>query len=296
VSTQLPRRTVSELVVLYRLEPSIVDYYVEGSSDRVFIEYLVRGTRAKVREIDEIDVPAEAVNELGLDGGGARSRLMALAARWESEFGSSETPSILCIIDADFDYLLARVGTAQRFLRRTDYSCLEAYWFNELHVAKYLGFAFQGACTIKASELLEFLTPILKEIFFIRASNFILGLNLTWLDPISCCVNSESAVLFDRDLFMQRWLNKNASSSEQEVIEEKIRELRSRASVDVRYSMNGHDLVKLLAWVLRPFARRHRELAREEVVARMLAASVERHEVTSYPLLEEIVRIAEASK
>jgi len=261
----------------------------------VFFQYLVRGTKAKIREVDDVDVPAETVAEAGLEGGGARGRLVALARRFEAMFGGSQSPSILCVIDADFDYLIPPAEPEWRFLRRTDYSCMEAYWFNERHIEKYLAFAFHGTCTVKATELLDFLSPILKEIFLIRAAHFVLGLGLTWLDPITCCVRRASGVVFDRDLFIQRWLNKNAASGQKQAVEEKVNSLMSRAPADIRYSMNGHDLVKLLAWIVRPFAGRHRELASEEVVARMLACCVERDEVTSYPVLGEVVNMAEAS-
>ena len=124
-----PRRTLGELRALYVLEPTLTDFYVEGRTDRVFLEVALQGTRAKIVEIDDVFVPPDYLANLSLGAHSNRDRVVALARWLEDELSDSVTYRVRCVVDADFDRLLGRAAIAERFLRLSDFACVEAYWF-----------------------------------------------------------------------------------------------------------------------------------------------------------------------
>ena len=56
------RRKISEVVQLYRLEPTLRDIYVEGISDNLIIESFLEENNimgVSIYEIDKIDLPSK---------------------------------------------------------------------------------------------------------------------------------------------------------------------------------------------------------------------------------------------
>src|SRR5690242_18413563 len=123
MTESIPRRSVSELVALYRVEPDLCDFYVEGRADKVFLENSVPGCH--VVEIESIDIPSILVSQAGLTSG-SKQRLTVLAAELEALIPINAGTHVRCVVDADFDRIFGREVSASRFLRYTDFSCLES--------------------------------------------------------------------------------------------------------------------------------------------------------------------------
>lgn len=102
---QLPRRRLSELVTLYRLEPNSRDLFVEGTTDKAVFDFLLQEARpfgCSVRWIDEIELDAFDVTGML----GAKGRVIALATFAERE----DINNIVCVIDRNVDSVVALEG------------------------------------------------------------------------------------------------------------------------------------------------------------------------------------------
>ena len=128
------RRTLDELVARYELEPDLRDIYVEGKTDKLFLEWFLRNRGIQnivVYEIETVDISAEKLFELQLKDNN-RSRVITLALYLQDKFPET-TPHVICIADKDFDWLFDITYQCD-LLFFTDYSCLEMYLFNELQL------------------------------------------------------------------------------------------------------------------------------------------------------------------
>jgi hypothetical protein len=288
--SQIPRRTLDELITLYTLEPDIADFYVEGRTDRAFLEYVAAHDSAQVIEIDAVDVPASYLGELALSPG-ARDRVIGLASSLQEAFGSADGFKVRCIIDSDLDRILDRHPPQSDFLLVTDFSCLEAYWFDHEHLMKYRKVGLHDAGDLKNVDLLDAVTDVLRECFLLRAAAETLRLSLAWVDPMKSCVVRNGIVEFDRDDFLAKWLNKNGSHSQKGSLVNEVEKLRKNLPSDRRHYIHGHDLTKMIAWYVRPHVATN-QLAHPEVVSRMLACCCERQKMLEHTMLETLAKIA----
>ena len=119
------RRTLDELVSRYKLEPSLCDIYVEGKTDKLFLEWFLNDRGIKdfaVYDIDTIDLPTEILlNDFQLKDN-KRSRVIALALYLQKQMSVVHS-HVICIADKDFDWLLD-IQYECDCLFFTDYSCL----------------------------------------------------------------------------------------------------------------------------------------------------------------------------
>ena len=120
----LPRRRLSELLTLYRLNPAARDVFVEGTSDRAILDYVLQearpfGTAVRWIEDIELDEPQFA------GPGGAKGRLISLAELARER----QCLSIICLVDRNTAEPSAAEQQPQ-FLYTTVYPDLE------FHVAK----------------------------------------------------------------------------------------------------------------------------------------------------------------
>jgi hypothetical protein len=203
----VPRRTIEDLTALYQLHPKLADFYVEGRTDRLFLEYLFEEADAKVIEIEEVEMPYDALQTRGLTEGN-RQRVITLAANLHDAFIDEGLVSTRCIIDADFDRALGRDSGDNRFLRRTDYSCVESYWFDRYHLDKYIRFGLRQVQGLADRDISADLSPVLRSLFVLRAAGMAIRKDLTWLSPIRSLDWTEERIVFDRLRFVERWLNR----------------------------------------------------------------------------------------
>ena len=64
------RRKLQELVALYKLHPELRDVYVEGDSDRSFIEWFIgeKGlNRVNIYCIETVEIPQDAVRTANVE-------------------------------------------------------------------------------------------------------------------------------------------------------------------------------------------------------------------------------------
>lgn len=280
----LPRRTLDELLALYMLEPGLIDFYVEGRTDRVFLEYLIPG--AHVIEIDAVDVPRSLLETVGLTPS-ARNRVIGLAAFLHERLPKNAGEKVRCIVDADMDRFLERETPQFRLLRLTDFCCIEAYYFDHKHLLKYRQIGLHDVGALGQTDLWREMQPSVIDFFLIRAALASREFSWSWISPTTCCKQSAGRITFDITEFVRRLANKNSARSEEAILLEEIARLREKVSGDSRHFVHGHDFIELLSWYIRPHVR-EKQLAHSEVVARMLACCYEMAEAFGHPLLQEL--------
>ncbi|MFF7186254.1 DUF4435 domain-containing protein [Streptomyces sp. NPDC008222] len=294
MADSIPRRRIEEFAALYEFEPEVVDFFVEGRSDRVLIEHLLEDSRQHVRvwEVGDVDIPSSLVAEVD-ESVGARGRVVALAHELEKLLQEEDRDyPVLCIADADFDHILGgNVEQSSRFLAVTDFSCLESYYWNLKVLRKYLRISLHDTIPLSAEDFMTKVESAMREVYLIRLSATALSLQLSWIDPASCCGDAKKSGSFDREEYLRRLLNKNSATAHRKEIEKGVEVFRETLPEDARHFVHGHDLCKLISWLIRPYIR-DRNLSAEEVVSRTLACCVEQADLIAYPLFTRIGELA----
>ena len=268
VSSGDERRTIEELATRYELEPTLRDIYVEGGFDvSVVGEVLTQAGcyDAAVYEINVVDIPPEVLVKHNLPDGN-KGRVMALCFELDPQIATPAQVSGL--VDRDYDRVVGR-EYANRLLVFTDYSCMEMYFFDELVIARFCRIFVRRNGEL-ATQLIQELTPILRDLFFIRATNEALQLGLHWLDADKQCAIQNGALELNRKTFVQRYLNKNAMLHELGRFNETLESFqRTSDERETRHQINGHDFVRLLAKRLHPIVR-NKTIADADVIERVL--------------------------
>lgn len=279
------RWKIPELSARYKLEPSLRDVFVEGRTDRSFFQwYLLKSgfTDVKVVLIDSVEIPSETLRDLGLTSGN-KQRLIALASEFNRSLGGTAFQPT-CIVDADEDRILSKTISIPQLLW-TDYSCVEAYLFNEGHFSKFYHMVLRLDAV--DSNLLISYGKILSELFLIRAALRECAIPAAWITFVDCCNRTETLITFDKDAFIKRLLNASNQLSAETILHRTIESLRKLLTSDVRHSMNGHDLLELLHWEKRGQARRM-ELRSSKAVGAALFGCFEYNTVMNLPLFKTL--------
>ena len=243
------RRTIDELKMRYVLEPDLRDLYVEGPQDKGLLEWYLNQlghSDITVIEINHVAIERELLNHHGLPGGN-KNRLIALALELDKSFGNT-IPTVRCVVDADFDFILSPTSSAYHLLR-TDYTSLDLYSFNETSLTKVIavGLNIQG----QNSELILCnLSPVLKDLFIIRAANTVLGWSMRWIRFTRHCRLGGDEIHFDRAQFVTNYLVNNGKGGRRDEFESECNRLTSAVPQDDRQCIRGDDFVELLGWYL----------------------------------------------
>lgn len=250
------RRTISELLARYELEPTIRDVFVEGDGDRAIVTWFTEEVGCKnvfVYDIGTVDVSEETLVTLGLTNNN-RGRVIALSKDLSSH-SQALSSRVVCIVDRDFD-LWTGADHNCGLLLMTDYTCMEMYMFNHDHLRKFFHLIARHRGG-KLDHVVATLARTLQELFLIRFANITLDLNLTWMSFPRCCqLTATKDIQFDSEDFIEKYLNKNSALDKKAALKAKIDESRRLLSNDPRHQANGHDFIELLDWYLNQLQRR----------------------------------------
>ncbi|HKV05937.1 MAG TPA: hypothetical protein VJO53_12645 [Candidatus Acidoferrales bacterium] len=264
-----------ELVVRYRLEPTVREIFVEGKSDAGVITRFLRSIGRRdvtVYEISSVHIPADSVIASGQPDN-VRGRVIYLAFRFQAELAAGSRAAT-CVADRDYDLVLGREYRCP-FLLFIDHSCLEMYAFNAEAIDPLLQ-AIAPTLGKNGNVVLAELHSLLQQLFAIRATNILLGLGLEWLPSFSdSCTLTENSVEFDQNGFIERYLNKNGLLKHKDGFLRALEEIRSRMEGDPRLFIRGHDFVHCLSWYLRAHASKSSPLHRPEILGELLLAYLE---------------------
>ena len=294
------RRTLDELVARYVLEPDLRDIYVEGKTDKLFLEWFLRNRGIQnivVYEIETVDISAEKLFELQLKDNN-RSRVITLALYLQDKFPET-TPHVICIADKDFDWLFDIIYQCD-LLFFTDYSCLELemYLFNETVLNKVLLLSLRIS-ELTAINILNQLSKVLEDLFLIRAAKESLNINIAMLDNFGKCCNwnkAKTEFQFDIEKYIDKYLDKCSMRSEKSIFVAKIEELRIKAKEleDTRYKIHGHDFTELLYLYIKDFLRKELNSYNAAILAGTLLGSIDAEELCKETMFQSLlIRLTE---
>ena len=249
-NSSLPRRTIGELLTRYVLEPNLRDLFVEGSRDRSLYDWYLRKCAYKdvaVFAVDSVEITQETLELHGL-GNGNRSRLIGLALELDGQFPVG-LKFVRCVVDSDFDFIFES-SIHSTHLLYTDYTSVDLYTFEEdlLEKVLTLGFTFS---TAQVRTLSDAMTPILQELFIVRAANEKLGWSMTLPRLPRHCKIEGLRINFDRNGFVNGYLDSGSKRKERETFDTLCDELRLVSLSDPREGIHGEDYLELLGWYLR---------------------------------------------
>ncbi|SRR5216683_4583790 len=284
----LPRRTLEELIAIHRVESTVHDVIVEGTSDKNLVEwFLIENEKRNfaVYEVGLFEVDPSEVLALGLQDNN-RGRVIAVAIDLAKHCGKKS--GVSCIADRDFDKVL-EVERECDLLLLTDYTCMLMYTFNPRVLRKYFRFRVRGFGKTAGRAILE-ISEALETLFAVRLANQILALGLKSVDWQECCSLEISGVHLDVEEYLKRYLNKNGRRSEMARLVGQIQECRSWMRFGPRFHIRGHDFITILIWYISQhrgfgaFARRTEDTVEEE-----LFSCVELKDLLSESLFQELL-------
>lgn len=253
------RRKLDELVARYELEPSLHDVYVEGLTDKSIIQWFLDESNldtknCAVYEINTVDIPTDQLFALGLNDNN-RSRVIFLAFQLQRLFETS-LPHVVCIADRDFDDLIGSSSIESELLLFTDYTSIEMYLFDSNIIEKFLRLALHRD-DLAAVNILKNISPILEEMFLLRAANESLSYGMEWLSlpSLKRCFNKRKGgyMEFDSTDYVDKYLNKNNRISEKSAFLDKVKELREKNISQIRNKIRGHDFIQLFCLYIDPY-------------------------------------------
>ena len=287
MNSELPRRSIPELVALYELEPTLRDVVTEGETDKAFIRWFLDSVHGNANEVsvysvDELDVPAHIVAAHGLAIGN-RSELIALCLEIEKRMGR-DSRNLTGIIDSDADCLFGATCNCSLVLR-SDFSCLEMYLLDERCLGKMLKLSFPKV-QISPAQVIAQLAPILRDLFLTRAANQKLALGAKWIDfgsfvDVQRCKLSLRLAEFHRSFLQNSGLWHRRTD-----LGRVIDVLRTLLPGDPRHESNGHDALCLLGYFLRGVYKKAKDADRTHphVLVHILTCSIETDDVKWHPM------------
>jgi hypothetical protein len=267
------RFKIDELAAQYALHPESRDVYVEGETDKSFLNWLLRekhlGSSVAVYPIDAVDVPAASVDACG-EKRGEKGEVVTLALELERRLPGGHR-HVTCFADADYSYVLRSVRLTP-LLVYTDGTCLEMYACNETTLDKFLQVTL-GGFRYSADHVWRMLTPIMVSRFLARATNESLGWGMTWSDSLSGVnVKDDGRVEFDTNGFLNQYLIQNGRIGSRVEFMAEYDTLRQRIGTDIRQYIHCDDFAAILShfvrrWLKKPLKNRFN--AAEAVAAAM---------------------------
>ena len=291
---EFPRTPFADLITEYQLHDDRKHIYVEGREDQSILSWYLREALpekvVEIIDIDEVAIGAELLQQHGLDNG-KRGRVIAFSRELDKEL-SAGSANVLCIADADFDYVLEAVETS-RFLAVTDGTSMEMYAFSESALRRVLHLGLREL-QLSPGDVLHRISAALSEVFLVRATNAYLKLGLTWLAfERRCKVRSDGELLFDVDRFVRAYLSKNSMVNWQSEFL-KTRDLLAHRTCRTTQRIHGHDFGALLTTYLRNAVKSNfaRNLAKGQNIIRMLHSAISISELRETPLFQRITQFA----
>lgn len=241
------RRTLSELLLQYSLEPELEDVYVEGITDVLSYSKILNNSNVKFIEIDSIDF-TELYESNSVIKRNNRLKVIELSKQLSNHFEDKKIKPI-CIADCDYDYF-ENVVVWNAFLKYTDYTSLEMYFFNEPTIESFLINILHGF-PLSASNIINSISPVLEDLFFIRLtlkSHINEGFDdINFVDIKKSITISKATgdLQFDPLAHLRKILNSNSMVHTFDQLKAAFLSLKETKACNPRIQIIGHDFIRL---------------------------------------------------
>lgn len=276
MSKELPRRLIDELVSRWTIG-GLKTTFVEGPNDQRLMHLLQREGHCPTgfQEVDPcstdaIEIPQGLLIKHGVEGTGAKQRVIAVS-REMLERGLHT--GFRGVVDIDLDHILD-IDLSSVAVLYTDYSCMESYLWNVRVLNRLLiQFRCEGLVAGDNAEkkLFYSITSACNELSIVRVAN---ETHPEW--KLDIHQSDKSLSFSDAEIkidiaayFMQCKPPKAAIDRFKELIPEIRAEIIRKSPLG---SINGHDLVWLLTYVLRELTPMQRRQVDQSTVENSLLA------------------------
>ena len=288
------KRILEEICSIYSLEPQLKDIFVEGRSDKYFVEWYLQDSNVddvSVYSIDLIDIPDEILAEHNLTKGSKRSYVLALSCTLAARFPSEL--NVLCLADRDFEDYRTTVKI-NRYLLFTDCNSLDLYPFSLNTMHKFTMVAL-GGFPVSAETLMDMLDNILRRLYLLRLANELLGWGMEWVPFTRYIIVRGCSVSFNENRFTQAYLHKNRRWAYRDEFDQQVREAERLLSSERGRRVRGHDFSELLLSVIRTM-KRDRKYGNRETLEGSLMVAVERRDLETTPCFQRIQALCHPSQ
>jgi Protein of unknown function (DUF4435) len=268
------KRTIDEVKVRLKCEPTVREIYVEGLYDRDFFRWVLKQlglSDVKVYPISTVNVPDELVLEKGMTLG-ERQRVIVAASSLEDL--TDVHARVLFLIDADLDYMLERAKYNPPLLATDGTSAELMIWKNcvlEKFAAGVLG-ADEPAPYVNA--LMDFVEKICLKVFEFRVAKERLQKNWKLIDVDD---SFGRKVEFSFNEYCEKVLSKNnAMAALSKELPGALKDVAARASeLPVKKKLHGHDVFRATARKLKIDGYKQSCLEKSEEFERILMSCVD---------------------
>ncbi|HYN88941.1 MAG TPA: hypothetical protein VER55_10435 [Ardenticatenaceae bacterium] len=275
------------MLTLYEMEPSLRDVFVEGATDRGFYGWYLRerNVEAEVYDIDaRVFIGRELPIRLGIEVN-ARGRAIALGVEADARLGADQR-SVTIVVDADFSNALGKQPGAGGAVLYTDVPALESYALHESPMEKFLRVVLHAPKTLKASAVLDVITPVLTVVLATRAVLHSHAVPLIQNFTRVCTFEESGGRVRVEDLLARSIGGRK--SELQKTLEDLVSEVEeaSRLMKSTGQYARGHDI----APVLKEFLRLKGGLANHDAIEAGLRASLPLDYLDEQPLFMDLRR------
>jgi hypothetical protein len=276
------KRTIDELTTLYDLEPDIRDIFVEGSTDKSFLDWYLRRKRlanVSVYPIDLVDVPNSLLEAFGFQPGSNRCKVVALSRALARHEGSPRR--VMCIIDRDSDGA-SFAGNQSPYLFQTDGNSIELYAFTPAVMEKFL-LVTLGGFPRSVDALMSQIMRILERVYAIRQANESLGWGMSWIPFLSYVTLDTGTLSFRESDFTRAYLQKNKRWPSRLHFTEAVADILRKMSPDPKRRMRGHDLADIVRMAVMKL-QKARSFGNSDTVEGCLMTAIESGDLERQPL------------
>ena len=244
------RKSIDYIIATYELEPQVRELWVEGPTDRMFLQWFFDQKslhRVHVYEIDLADIGSQVCAKHGLRPS-KRSQVIALALECEQRLELRHNH--LCLVaDRDFDAVWGFTHSS-KYLFYTDHSCLDGYFMNEKTLHKALQIVGCGISGKPGTRFFESVVTVLRDLFCISASNVSLDWSMRSMEIKKYLQYDGNAVKFRSGSYIDRYLKSSSRFGQKSEFERKLQEVRKRScKAGVVYLCSDH-LHQVLPWIV----------------------------------------------
>jgi len=283
---EILKKKHKEIIALYKLEKDIKDIYVEGNSDKVFLENYLRFKRnnKKIILIEVVDFselnPAYTV---GYDLTSNRNKTLILSKLLAENIPLTE---VRCIVDKDFDDYIKTISNPKLFI--TDFSCLESYLFCEEVINKFLNIGINNF-PFDSKMIIDQLSSVLKPLFCLRLLRELHfpSTKLVDIDGNLAIDKKTGTINFNPIDYLNKFISKNSLTKRSNEIISSYQLLYNKLSLEIRDNMNGHDFMKIFFLYINKV--KNTTNYKEENFCKTLFLTVEMPMIEKYKLFKDIL-------
>lgn len=288
--SELPRKTIEELVTLYTTEPKVADVFTEGECDRDILEWFVKSVFGSsvnigVYPIDSVELSDQLLRKQGLTRSN-RSEVIALCTELHSQCGHGFLGAT-GVVDRDLRGLVEEMWACP-FVLVTDHACMEGYYCCEQALQKLISVNLRRIKK-SAGDILAEIVPLATEMFLLRAASISLGLGWHWQDGLAF-VDSTEPLSYRRNDHVRAYLGLNQAMARQPTIESEVERLRSQLMGNGLVYFNGHDLINLISKCCKRYYSKAHDLDRlkPHVLVQALLCSLDTERLRQAPMFQSL--------